>query len=182
MVYAVPYKPIAEQLAATLNDINEAQERIKQSRVSVWQLFKDSLSVAVSAGHTVQAFKVGMTLACNQAEIPDGSVRSYLATASSLYEDIMNPDNPRGTLTLAQVMEMAVADARKRFSPPPTEEQQARRALQELTADWSPEQLSALVEIAKGHVEPEIVETVEKAAEIHELNIKERDENKRLAA
>lgn len=166
-VYAVPYKPVALHVGTALTAVKTHQDKMAEERKNVWASFKEALDVAATSGHTTQAMKIGLALACDEVGIPEGSFRSYLGTVSNLYEDILNPDNPRGALTLAQAKVMTIQEARKRFAPPPTPVQEARQQLAKLTSDWTPEQLQALVNIAKGEVEEDAIDTVEHAAQAH---------------
>ena len=176
-VYAIPYKPVSAAVAMSLAAVKAHQDKVKEERTNVWKNFKDALDVAATAGHTVSAMRVGLALACDEVGIPEGSFRSYLSTVTNLYADIMDPDNERGTLTLAQAKAMSIQEARKRFAAPPSDIQRARQELAQLTADWTPEQLQALVTMARGEVEDEVIEVVEKAAHDHaEAEAKRREE------
>lgn len=161
--FAIPYKALCAELSAITKAQQARAEAARKDRVSLWDTFKKALSIAANSGHSVESMRMGLELACNEAEIPGGSFRSYVNTLGQLYNDIL-----KGTLPLDDAMGLTIGDARARYrvvSPV----DKLRRELAETTKEWTADELAALINLARtGAVDDEdIIETIASAAEAH---------------
>lgn len=141
---AAPYRAIAIAIATAVAAQAVHEGKLKVEKVSLWSAFKDALSVAATAEHSPSALRMGLEVACNEADVPGGSFRSYAGTVSSMAQDIAD-----GTLTLADALAMPIVDARNRYKEV-TPLQAAKTALLAAIADWTPEQVVLLAELANG--------------------------------
>lgn len=161
--FAIPYKALCSELSAITKAQQERAEAARRDRTSLWDTFKKALAIAANSGHSVESMRMGLEMACNEAEIPGGSFRSYVNTLGMLYNDVL-----KGTLPLEQATGLSIGDARARYrvvSPV----DKLRRELVQVTQEWTAEQLAALINLARtGDVDDaDIIETIAHAAEEH---------------
>lgn len=153
-----PYQALAQSLAAHAIADKAASEGVKGQKASTWSLFKSAIKVAADNGHDSAAMRAGLEIACTNAEIPKGSFMGYVSTVENLAADLAD-----GTLTLAEVNSISVADARKRYKAPPTELEAAHAKLQAIVKDWTAEQILLLCDLASDDGEAE-----QEATDVHE--------------
>jgi hypothetical protein len=163
--FATPYRALAEQIKSVMDESASIAETAKENRATTWDTFKQALAIASAEGHSQLALRVGMEIACDQAGVPGGSFRSYLSTIVNLYEDIQE-----GELTLKDAQDMTITAARALYRVI-TPAQEARSALLEAVASWTPEEVMVLVAVTKGEADKEDVEEVVKVAEVHHLQL-----------
>lgn len=137
--YSQPYAALAASIARDVAKAGAAKQ-------SLWASFKDALSIAANSGHTVTALRIGLEVACSEAEVPAGSFRSYLGTVANMHGAIVAEQ-----LTLADAREMSVADAREKYADkkPKTDLQLAKERLHNAMKDWTAAQIVALAEVAE---------------------------------
>lgn len=137
--YSQPYAALAASIARDVAKAGAAKQ-------SLWASFKDALSIAANSGHTVTALRIGLEVACSEAEVPAGSFRSYVGTIANMHGAIVAEQ-----LTLADAREMSVADAREKYADkkPKTDLQLAKERLHNAMKDWTAAQIVALAEVAE---------------------------------
>lgn len=174
--FAIPYKALCSELSAISRAMAERAEQGRKDRLNLWDTFKKALAIAANSGHSVESMRLGLELACNEAQIPGGSFRSYVNTLGQLYNDVL-----RGELKIEEAIGLSIGDARARYrvvSPAA----KLRQELVEVTRDWTPDELAALINLARtGAVDDDdLIETIANAAEAH--NDDTSDERERAAA
>ncbi len=134
------YAPLAANIANRAAGLKATTDEAKSG---LWGEFKRAFSIAAENGHDAAALRTGLESACLAAEVPSGTVRSYLPTIEKLWQDV-----DTGSLTLSEATSISIKDARKRYIVPPTDaekaEKAARERLAEVTAGWDSVKLSAL--------------------------------------
>lgn len=141
---SAPYRALANTLAAELVEVGTLATGVKEKRGGVWAGFKRAATIAQEAGHNSSTMRAGLEIACNDAGIPSGTFRGYVSTLEKLKADVDD-----GSLTMADLTAISIADARKRYKEPPTEKDQAVAALNKAVEKWTPEQVRLLVEYAE---------------------------------
>lgn len=151
---AGPYLALASHLATALAGVKSHAETVKAEKVTVWDSFKSAITVARDNGHDSATMRAGLEIACLQAAIPAGSFRGYMSTVESLAADLF-----RGELSLIEVNEISVKDARERYMDADKKALNAARAkLNEVTKGWTAEQLLLLADIAADSVKQDAPE------------------------
>lgn len=163
--FATPYRALAAQIKTVMDESASLAETAKENRTTTWDIFKQALAIAAEEGHTQLALRVGMEIACDQAGVPGGSFRSYLSTVVNLYEDIQE-----GNLTLKDATDMTITAARALYRVV-TPAQEARAALLEAVASWTPDEVMVLVAVTKGEADQTEVEEVVEVAKVHHLQL-----------
>jgi len=142
--YAQPYVGIAKKAAQTAAEGSAASTQARKARESLWGTFKTALSAAQAAGHSPATMRLGLEIACTDAEVPGGSFRSYVATLADLLGDIQN-----GKLALSEAEGLSIGDARKRYRVVTPYDASVAR-LMDAIKDWTPEEVQELVMLASG--------------------------------
>lgn len=137
-----PYITLAKSIATAMTAAGVKAEASKEGRKTVWNAFKDALTIASTNGHNVSTLRVGLEIACSEAGIPAGSFRSYLGTTANLYSDVTE-----GKLTLADAQGMTIKDARDRYKPEPSEADKLRSRLHEAVKAYDEEQMRLVLDI-----------------------------------
>jgi hypothetical protein len=163
--FATPYRALAAQIKTVMDESASLQETARENRTTTWDIFKQALVIASEEGHTQLALRVGMEIACDQAGVPGGSFRSYLSTVVNLYEDIQE-----GNLSLKDAQDMTITAARALYRVV-TPAQEARAALLEAVATWTPDEVMVLVAVTKGEADETEVEEVVEVAKVHHLQL-----------
>lgn len=159
--YAVTYAELAAKIAGHVAKRDAKAAEAKEAKSTVWGDFKSALTLAHDAGHTVTALRVGLEIACTEADIPAGTFRSYVATVGDLYADVLAE-----TLSIADATALSIADARKRYKVE-TPEEAMRAKLKEAIKDWDAEQLGVLLSLV-ADINGEAAETAEESEETEE--------------
>lgn len=159
--FAIPYKALCGELHAIVTSQQERADAAKKDKASLWDTFKKALDIAIDSGHSVSAMRIGLELACSDATIPGGSFRSYVNTLAQLFEDIL-----QAKLTAEEARKLSIGDARARYRVV-TPVEQVRRELLSVVGEWTADELKALVCIAQGQIEDDILNEVQTAAEVH---------------
>lgn len=139
--YAGTYASLAAKIAGHAAQAAAKAGAAKVAKGNVWADFKSALELAQEAGHTATALRVGLEIACIEADIPAGTFRSYVATVGDLYADIVAEK-----LTMEQATGLSIADARKRYKVE-TPADAMRAKLMEAVKTWDADQLAVLLSI-----------------------------------
>ena len=143
-----PYADTAKHIAAAVAASKASSDEATGRRKSVFASFKEAIPAAQTAGHSTDQMAEGLSLACAEAGVPSGTFRGYVSTVKNLMADVQ-----AGKLTMAEVTEISVADARKRYKPEPTAEEKAKtEATNRLNAamkEWNAEQIALLADYAE---------------------------------
>lgn len=169
---ATQYRPVAAAIARTFDTVKDAREDSKAKAGSLWHGFKAAIPVAAELGHGPDSMRAGLEIACLEAKVPAGSIRSYLSTLAYLAADaftftpaIGTPPaegvpasedyTPQRGLSPKEVAEISVKDARKRYQSAEAKAlAEARAKLNKVTREWDAESLLLLVEMAEGLNKP----------------------------
>lgn len=141
--YAVAYADLAAKIAGHAAQAADKAGKAKDAKATVWGDFKTALTLASEAGHTVTALRVGLEIACIEADIAPGTFRSYVATVGDLYTDVMDEEKE---FTLEQATAISIADARKRYKTE-TPLQAMHAKLKEAIKDWDETQMALLLSL-----------------------------------
>lgn len=141
---AGPYNALAAALGAHAQAEAQAVTKATDEKVSTWTLMKSAISIARDNGHSHEVMRAGLEIACVQANVPSGSFRGYMSTIENLAADLES-----AKLTLAQVNDISVKDARKRYAAPPSAEQAARARLAAAIKDWTAAHINTLAQLAE---------------------------------
>lgn len=141
--YAVAYADLAAKIAGHAAQAADKAGKAKDAKATVWGDFKTALTLASEAGHTVTALRVGLEIACIEADIAPGTFRSYVATVADLYTDVLDEEKE---FTLEQATVISIADARKRYKTE-TPVQMMHAKLKDAIKDWDAEQLAILLSL-----------------------------------
>ena len=123
---ALPYRTLAAAVAQGVATVAAHAERTKGERKGLWATFRSALNAAHDAGHSATDLRVGLTIACNEAEVPAGTIRSYVGTLANMQADVN-----AGTLPLAEALELSIEKARERY-PADTEAAKLKAARAEV--------------------------------------------------
>lgn len=129
-------KTLYQEAAGT---IGKGADAIERGRGGVWSGFKKALRVAASHGHTKEVMVAALSAACADAEVPAGSLRSYMPTASSLLDDIN-----AGKLAVEDIDKMSIQEARKRYAKPRGARQTGQGGKDDEAVKVSPEVATAV--------------------------------------
>lgn len=149
---AAPYSALAASLATALAGLKKDADTLTGEKTKVWDAFKSACAIGKKAKHDRDALRAGLEIACVQAGIPAGSFRGYISTVESLYADVLayapaNGDEPQKGLTLEQVKEISVKDARERYMDAGKKAlAEAKARLTKAVGEWSAD---AIIELAK---------------------------------
>lgn len=174
--FAIPYKALCGELSAIAHAQAARDAASRRDRATLWDTFKKALNIAANSGHSVESMRMGLELACSEAGIPGGSFRSYVNTLGQLFEDVL-----RARITVEEATALSISDARARYRVI-TPVDKVRRALAEATRDWNANELSALLNVAQGQTDEEVIETIEQAAEAHANDDADTNADQREAA
>jgi hypothetical protein len=143
--YAAPYRSIAATLATIAGAKAKLGEKVTEQAFSLWEGFKQGLDVAIAADHSPNAVRVGFAVACEEAGIPSGSFRSYVATIGSMYAEVQT-----GTLTREDALLMKIKDARERYQDAEKKAlREAKSRLEAAVKGYTVAQLDELTEYVK---------------------------------
>lgn len=157
--------------ADAAGSISKAADALERARGGIWSGIRKAIGIAVEHGHDRDTFTAAMAAACADAEVPAGSIRSYMPTAGNLLDDIRAEK-----VSWKDVEKMSIQEARKRYAKPrkarqpqgpaqakaqevaePVEATDARRALlsrlNRAIARLDDSTLETLVELAEAHSE-----------------------------
>lgn len=140
-----PYVALAAKVGAGAVVLTQAKEAADGARKGLWSEFKGALSLAMAAEHSPATMRMGLEIACTEAEVPAGSFRSYVGTLANLLTDIQAE-----ALTLAEAEALSIADARKRYKAAPTELEKAKALLLAAIENWSATEVNNLATLAAG--------------------------------
>lgn len=105
---AADYAPVAKA-------VGKAVGQLEKARGGLWGSILKALPIGIEHGHARDTLRDGLVAAFAEADIPQGSVRSYLGTMLNLYADVQ-----AGSLTLEAAQSMPIVDARKRYAKKPS--------------------------------------------------------------
>lgn len=158
--YAVKYADLAAKIAGHAAQAADKAGKAKEAKATVWGDFKTALTLASEAGHTVTALRVGLEIACIEADIAPGTFRSYVATVADLYADVIDEEKE---FTLEQATAISIADARKRYKTE-TPMQMMHAKLKEAIKDWDETQMALLLSLV-ADINGETAEATDEAAD-----------------
>jgi hypothetical protein len=142
--YALPYRELANQIGLIAAQKSTLANGVNEANFGLWDGFKKGLDVAIAADHSPTAIRVGFAVACEEAGIPAGSFRSYVATIGNMYADIQ-----AGSLEREVALLMKVKEARERYQDADKKAlREAKARLEAATKGWTVAQLDELSEYA----------------------------------
>lgn len=112
---AAAYLEQAKVIARQKSAIDKAKEKIEQAQGSQWQAFKDAGRHGLELSHNTDTMAKGLTLACAELKVPQGTVNAYLPLIRKMYSAVTE-----GGEDAAAVFGLSVKDARVRFQPAKT--------------------------------------------------------------
>lgn len=156
-----PYRSLAVKIANTVAAGKKIGEKAKEGRQSLWDNFKAAIVVASEAHHSAAAMTDGLSLACDEAKVPAGSYRSYVATASALLAKVST-----GTLTVEAAKALTITNARQLVMTGEAKQlAELQKRFKELTKEYGAAEWAALIEL----IAPEQGEETEEEAETTEV-------------
>ena len=121
---AAAYMQQAQAIAKGKTAIDKANEKIEAAKGGQWQAFKDAGRHGLELGHDADSMAKGVTLACAELKVPQGTVNAYLPLVRKMYAAVVE-----GGEDAAAIFGMSVKDARARFQPgKPKQAKQAKQA------------------------------------------------------
>lgn len=121
---AAAYIEQAQAIARGKAAIDKAKEKIENAQGGQWQAFKDAGRHGLTLGHDADTMAKGVTLACAELKVPQGTVNAYLPLVRKMYAAVL-----AGEL-VDDVFRLSVKEARTRFQPPKTKPAPAQPAPQ----------------------------------------------------
>lgn len=109
---AAAYMQQAKKIAQGKSAIDKAQEKIEAAKGGQWQAFKDAGRHGLELGHDADTMSKGVTLACAELKVPQGTVNAYLPLVRKMYAAVVE-----GGEDAAAIFGMSVKQARERFQP-----------------------------------------------------------------
>lgn len=109
---AAAYLEQAKAIAKGKAAIDKAKEKIEQAQGGQWQAFKDAGRHGLELSHNTDTMAKGLTLACAELKVPQGTVNAYLPLIRKMYAAVTE-----GGEDAAAVFGLSVKDARARFQP-----------------------------------------------------------------
>lgn len=109
---AAAYLEQAKRIAQGKAAIDKALEKIEASKGGQWQAFKDAGRHGLELSHDTDTMSKGITLACAELKVPQGTVNAYLPLVRKMYAAVTE-----GGEDPATVFGLSVKEARERFQP-----------------------------------------------------------------
>lgn len=109
---AAAYMAQAKKIAQGKSAIDKANEKIEAAKGGQWQAFKDAGRHGLELGHDADSMAKGVTLACAELKVPQGTVNAYLPLVRKMYAAVVE-----GGEDAAAIFGMSVKQARERFQP-----------------------------------------------------------------
>ena len=137
---AAPFRTLAGEIARIAETKDKAREKGTEATANLWGSFRSALSIAHDAGMAATTLKLGLAVACAEANVPSGSYRSYVGTVANMLADVN-----AGGITITDALLLSIKDARERYQD--AEKKAAREAranLLEAIKGWTPAQVDAL--------------------------------------
>jgi hypothetical protein len=142
---AAPYRALANEIAVIVGAKVKAGEKVTEAGENLWGKFRSALDIGLSADHSADNIAIGLTVACEEAEVPGGTARSYIGTIRNMYAEIL-----AGGLTREDALLMKIKVARQRYMDADKKAMaEARARLAEETKGWTVAQLDDLKDYAK---------------------------------
>lgn len=139
---AAPFRSLANEIRSIAQAKGNANTATTNANESLWGAFKSALSIAHDAGMSASSMKLGLAVACAEADVPAGSYRSYVATVSDMLADVNG-----GGITIEAALLMKVKDAREKYQDAAKKaRREANARLTEATKDWTTAQVNALAD------------------------------------
>ena len=137
---AAPFRGLANEIGLIVARKKAATKAGSEQSANLWDTFKMSLSIAHGANMDAGALRLGLAVACTEANVPAGSFRSYVGTIGNMYADVIG-----GGIGLNDALAMTIKDARERYQDAEKKAlREARARLAEETKDWTAEALDEL--------------------------------------
>lgn len=109
---AAAYMEQAKKIAQGKSAIDKANEKIEAAKGGQWQAFKDAGRHGLELSHDTDSMAKGITLACAELKVPQGTVNAYLPLVRKMYAAVVE-----GGEDVAAIFGMSVKQARERFQP-----------------------------------------------------------------
>lgn len=109
---AAAYMEQAKKIAQGKSAIDKANEKIEAAKGGQWQAFKDAGRHGLELSHDTDSMAKGVTLACAELKVPQGTVNAYLPLVRKMYAAVVE-----GGEDAAAIFGMSVKQARERFQP-----------------------------------------------------------------
>lgn len=109
---AAAYMAQAKRIAQGKSAIDKANEKIEAAKGGQWQAFKDAGRHGLELSHDTDSMAKGVTLACAELKVPQGTVNAYLPLVRKMYAAVVE-----GGEDAAAIFGMSVKQARERFQP-----------------------------------------------------------------
>lgn len=112
---AAAYMAQAKKIAQGKSAIDKANEKIEAAKGGQWAAFKDAGRHGLELSHDADTMAKGVTLACAELKVPQGTVNAYLPLVRKMYAAVVE-----GGEDAAAVFGLSVKQARERFQPAKT--------------------------------------------------------------
>lgn len=93
--------------------IGRKSKAIEAAKGDTWGAFKDAARIGLAAGQDAATMCKGISLACAEVGVPQGSVNAYLPIIRKLYGDLLVADEAGQAVLLA----LSIKDARAKYQP-----------------------------------------------------------------
>lgn len=93
--------------------IGRKAKAIESAKGDTWGAFKDAARIGLAAQQDAATMCKGISLACAEVGVPQGSVNAYLPIIRKLYGDLVQADEAGQAVLLA----LSIKDARAKYQP-----------------------------------------------------------------
>lgn len=102
------------QYAAPAKIIGRKAEAIDKAKGDTWSAFKDAARIGWEAGQTADTMAKGISLACAEFSVPQGTVNAYLPILRKLYKAVAEEGMQR-----REALALSIKEARAKWQPKP---------------------------------------------------------------
>lgn len=139
---AAPFRALANEIGTIVAKRKGLSAEGTKQGASLWDKFKTALSIAHEAGMSANSLKLGLAVACAEADVPTGSYRSYVSTVASMLADV----NSASDTTIVEALALTIQQAREKYQDAEVKAlREARARLAEVTKSYTADQLDDLV-------------------------------------